>query len=148
MVAGLVLIPLGTTMALGDLPRPVSWRGGALNAAFLLSALLMFVLPWPVAIVALFAAGALFVVSGVYHVIAAARVGWIPSLVAGVFLVAMLGLFIGSFTFLPVFGPGAARLFYMIVGVPFGVAWALVGAFMVRRSRGAPTAAEAGGLER
>lgn len=141
LAAALVLIPLGTTTARGDLPRPTSRRGGALNAGLLLSAFLVFVLPWLGAMVALLAAVALFALSSVYHVVAAARVGWIPRLLAGVVVVATLGLFIG---FIPVIGLGAVRLFYMITIVPFGVAWALVGAFMVHRSR-MPSTPEAGG---
>jgi hypothetical protein len=153
MMAAIILIPLGSSIALGDLPSAVARRGGALNAAFLVSLLAIWILPWPILGVALFVV--FFALSGLHHAIVAARVGWVPRAVAALVVVATTGGvagFVGVLT-LGLGGQGGTanaqetfRLLYTVVVAPFGVAWVLVGAFMVHRSRMA-SAAQAGGPE-
>lgn len=155
MIAAIILIPLGSSIALGDLPSAVARRGGALNGAFLVSVLAIWILPWPTLGIAMFVV--FFALSGLHHAIVAARVGWVPRAVTALVVVATTGGVAGfvGVLMLGLGGQGGTasaqetfRLLYTVVVAPFGVAWALVGAFMVRRSRRAPSAAEAGGPER
>ena len=156
MVAAIILIPLGTSIALGDLPSAVARRGGALNAGFLVSVLAIWILPWPILGIPMFLAVVFFALSGFHHAIVAARIGWIPRAVAALVVVATTGG-VAGFLGILMLGLGGQdgasaqetfRLLYTVVVAPFGVAWTLVGAFMVRRSRSLPSAAEAGGSER
>ncbi len=156
MMAAIVLIPLGTTIALGALPSPMARRGGALNAAFLVSVLAVWILPWPILGIAMILAVVFFSLTGLHHAIVAARVGWVPRAVAALVVVATTAGVAGFawFLMLGLGGPGGQasaqetfRLLYTVVVAPFGVAWVLLGAFMVRRSR-MPSAAEAGGPQR
>ncbi len=155
MTVAIILIPLGTSIALGDLPSAVARRGGALNAAFLVSVLAIWILPWPILGIAGFLAVVFFALSGLHHAIVAARVGWVPRAVAALVVVATtVGVvgFVGVLMGLGGQGGTASaqetfRLLYTVVVAPFGVAWTFVGAFMVRRSR-MPSAAEAAGPER
>jgi hypothetical protein len=157
MMAAIILIPLGSSIALGDLPSAVARRGGALNVAFLVSVLAIWILPWPILGIAMFLAVVCFALSGLHHAIVAARVGWVPREVAALVAVATTGGVAGfvGVLMLGLGGQGGTasaqetfRLLYTVVVAPFGVAWALVGAFMVRRSRSAPSAAEAAGPTR
>jgi hypothetical protein len=157
MVVAIILIPLGSSIALGDLPSAVARRGGALNAAFLVSVLAIWILPWPILGIAMMLAVVFFSLSGFHHAIVAARVGWVPRGVAALVVVATMAGVAGFAWVLMagLGGPGDTasaqetfRLLYTVVVAPFGVAWVLVGAFMVRRSRRAPSPPEAGGTER
>ena len=151
MFAAIILILVGSSIALGDLPSQTARRGGALNVAFAVSALAIYALPWPILGIAMLLAVALFAMSGLHFAIVAARVGWVPRAVAALVVAstaagvaAIFGLLLG------LSGGGASmqetfRLLYTAVVAPFGVGWALVGVFMVHRSRALPPAAEIGG---
>lgn len=140
----IITIPLGTSMAFGGLSSPVGRRGGALNAVFLVSVVAVWILPWPILGVAMILTVVFFSLSGFYHVIVAARFGWVPRGVAAI-VVVVTTAGVAGFTWVVLLGlggPGSTasdqemfRLLYTVVVGPFGLAWALVGAFMARRSR-------------
>ena len=149
----IIAIPLGTSIALANLPSSVARQGGALNAAFLVSVLAVWILPWPILGIAMILAVVFVTLSGFQHVVVAARVGWVPRGVAALVVVATMAGVAGSAWVLMagLGGPGSAasdqeafRLLYTVVVGPFGVAWALVGAFMVRRSRSGLSPAPSG----
>ena len=154
MLAAVILIPLGTSIALIDLPSAVARRGGALNLAFLVSAVAIWMLPWPMLGAAAFLAVACFIASGLHHAIVAARARWVPGVVAAVAIVTTMA---GAFGFVGVLMFGLSgpmgissfqelfRVLYAAVAATSGFAWTLIGAFMVRRSRGNPSAIESGG---
>jgi hypothetical protein len=135
----------------------VARRGGALNAAFLVSVFAIWILPWPILGIAMMLAVVFFCLSGFHHAIVAARVGWVPRGVAALVVVATMAG-VAEFAWVLMAGLGGPgdtagaqetfRLLYTVVVAPFGVAWVLVGAFMVRQSRRAPSPPEAGGTER